>query len=231
MSPATVVPAHIGLILDGNRRWAKANGLPTLAGHDRGYDTFIKVAPAFFERGVKYLSAFIFSTENWRRTQQEVSYLMGLFHKLAKDRLQELDAKNIRALFLGRHAALDKKLTVALEAAEAKTKDNSGGTVAFCLNYGGTYEIADAVKAIVAAKAKAEDIEPALITKHLYHPELPKLDLVVRTSGEQRLSNFMLWRAAYAELMFLDKHWPDVDESDVEAILAEYAERQRRFGK
>lgn len=226
----SAIPTHVGIILDGNRRWAKAHNLPALEGHQRGVDTFINVVPLFFEAGVKFVSVYVFSTENWKRTPKEVSYLMGIFTTMAKTKLNELHRRGIRAVFVGRREGLSSRLLRAIEAAEEQTAKNTKGTVAFCLNYGGTYELVDAFKELLRANVNADSLEPKDIAAHLYHPELPALDLVVRTSGEQRLSNFMLWRAAYAELLWLDKHWPDFNKSDVKLVLQEYTKRERRHG-
>lgn len=224
------VPNHVGLILDGNRRWAKAKGLPALEGHRRGYKTLKEILDVALDRGVKYVSVFIFSTENWNRSKEESGYLMSLaVSMLAKD-VKEVHKKNVRIQWLGSRERLSEKLQKSFRDAEELTRGNTRGTLALCFNYGGQREIAEAVQAIVAKGVPAENITEETVAEHLYHPEIPPVDLVVRTSGEHRTSNFMLWRAAYSELYFVDKMWPDFSEQDFDEALADYAKRARRFG-
>ncbi len=229
-SSAVSLPQHIGFILDGNRRWAEAQGLPKLEGHRRGYDNLKTIVRYAHKLGVKYVSAYIFSTENWQRAQDEVTYLMDLALKMATRDVAELHKDNIRVRFLGRRDKISAKLLKAIEAAETKTKDNTGGTLALCFNYGGQQEIIDVAKHLVEAGIKSAAITLESFAQQLYAPDLPPLDLVVRTSGEQRLSNFMLWQAAYAELYFTTTHWPAFTTSDLDLALDDYAGRQRRFG-
>jgi undecaprenyl diphosphate synthase len=225
-----VTPRHIGYIVDGNRRWAKERGLPTFKGHAAGYKVVHKIARASFDAGVEYVSLYIFSTENWKRGQEEVGKLMNMVIKAAVDDLHIFQENNIKVVILGSREQLSPKVLAAVESVEIKTADNTGGTLAVCFNYGGQQEIADACKKIVQSEIAAEDITPELISQHIYAPEIPPIDLVVRTSGEQRISNFMLWRSAYSEFLFLDKLWPDMTKTDVTAILEEYSRRSRRFG-
>lgn len=225
-----VTPQHIGLILDGNRRWAKSKGIPTLEGHKKGYENLKVIAEAALDKGVKYLSAYVFSTENWNRSKEEVSYLMDLLFWVAKHEVNILHKKGIKVRFLGTEDKLSPKLIKAIRSAEQKTKNNTKGTLALCMNYGGHQEIADAFKKMMAKDVDPETITPDEITKYLYAPDIPPLDIVVRTSGEQRLSNFMMWRSAYSELFFVDKMWPDFTPADLDAILAEYTKRERRHG-
>ncbi len=224
------VPVHLGLILDGNRRWAKAQGLPQLEGHRKGYENLKTIGKAGIKRGIKYVSAYVFSTENWNRSQEEVDYLMKLLLWVAKNEVVELHKENIRVRFAGSKDRLSTTLKKAITEAETKTKDNTAGSLVVCLNYGGQQEITDATKSIVNQGVSVEEITPQVIANHLYAPDVPPIDLIIRTSGEQRLSNFMLWRAAYSELIFVNKHWPAFNETDLDAALAEYASRQRRFG-
>ena len=226
----TSVPAHIGYIVDGNRRWAKTHGLPTYEGHLAGYNAIQEVAKASFDAGVQYVSAYIFSTENWKRSEDEVGKLMGLVLKLLTSDLHVFEENNVRLVVLGSKENVSERIQKAIDEAEARTVNNTGGTLAICFNYGGQLEIAEAVKKIVRSGATEADITPELIAQNLYAPEIPPVDIVVRSSGEQRLSNFMLWRAAYSELMFLDKLWPDMTKEDVTAIIEEYSRRGRRFG-
>jgi len=231
MVPADQLPIHIGFIVDGNRRWAKKHGLPGYEGHLAGYNVLKDVLFETYDKGIQYASIFIFSTENWQRPKAEVSKIMSLCLRLLKTDLKYFMQKNVRLLVLGTRENLAPRLVAAIENAEAKTAGNTGGTLAVCLNYGGQREITDAVKKIVASGVAEADITPELISENLYAPEVPPIDLIVRTSDEKRISNFMLWRAAYSELLFLKKLWPEMTKDDVDDILKEYARRQRRFGK
>lgn len=224
------LPNHIGFIVDGNRRWAKSHGLPTYEGHLAGYNAIQGVAEAAFDAGVAYVSAYIFSTENWKRSEDEVSKLMGLVLKLLSSDLHIFTDNNIKLRILGSREHVSDKILRAIDDAEAKTANNTRGTLAVCFNYGGQDEITNACKQIVRSGVSAEDVTSDLIEQHLYAPEVPPVDLIVRTSGEQRLSNFMLWRSAYSELLFLDKPWPDMTKDDVSEIIEEYQRRGRRFG-
>jgi undecaprenyl diphosphate synthase len=228
---AEVVPAHIGIILDGNRRWAKAQGLPKLQGHRHGYDNIRPIALAAADRGVKYMSAYIFSTENWERSQEEVDFLMDLFIWVASKEIDKYVSDGFRLVFLGSRERLSPKLVEAMEAAEAKTAHNTRMTAALCLNYGGQLELAEGVARLVADGVPAAEVTPERLASYMYHPEIPPVDLLIRTSGEQRLSGFMLWRSTYSELYFSNKFWPDFSVADMEAALDEYARRQRRFGR
>lgn len=226
----TSIPNHIGIILDGNRRWARDQGLPTLEGHRKGYENLKTIAKVAFEKGVKYISAYVFSTENWSRSKDEVDYLMNLAMKLAVKDSKELIKENIRIVVLGIEDRVPPKLVKAWRDAEEDSKNNTGGTLALCFNYGGTREIIDATRAIVAEGIAPELITDEVVAQHLYHPEVPDIDFMIRTSGEMRISNFMLWRVKYAELYFVDKHWPAFSEEDFDKALEEYARRNRRFG-
>lgn len=218
---------HLGIIPDGNRRWAKEQGLPTIDGHKRGMDKFEVLVEAAMNEGIKYITFYLFSTENWNRSEAEVSYLMKLADTYIMKFAKKLAEKNGRIMILGSKDRISPKLASTLEKAEKLTAKCDGITVCFCFNYGGGQEIADA--ATIAAKEG--EITPETIRKHLYHPEVPNVDMVVRTSGEQRTSGFMLWRAAYSELMFMEKYYPEIEASDMKLILAEYEKRHRRFGK
>lgn len=217
---------HIGFILDGNRRWAKEKNLPVFKGHQAGYENLKEIVEyAILELKVPFVSAYIFSTENWKRAQDEVSFLMGLATKLATRDIEELNKKNIKVVWLGTRERLDEKVKKAIESAEEKTKDNTAGTLGLCFNYGGRQEIVDAIN-----KIDGEVTEEA-ITANLYGPEIPDVDLMIRSSGEQRLSNFMLWRMTYAEMLFLDKYWPDFKKEDLENAISDYNKRHRRYGE
>lgn len=228
MTEAT--PRHIGYIVDGNRRWAKERGLPAIKGHAAGYKVLHEVVQASFDAGVEYVSAYIFSTENWKRSEEEVGKLMNMVIKAAVDDLHIFQERNIKVVILGSRDRLSTGVLQSIERVEEQTAGNTRGTLAVCFNYGGQQEIADACKKIVQSGIDSDEITPELITQHLYVPEVPSVDMVVRTSGEQRLSNFMLWRSAYSEFMFMDKLWPDMTKDDVAAILKEYSRRGRRFG-
>lgn len=231
MSAEATAPRHIGYIVDGNRRWAKRHGLPTYEGHLAGYNAIQDVAKATFDAGVEYMSAYIFSTENWKRSEEEVGRLMGLVLKMLTADLPKFAENNVRLQIIGSRDGVDEKILKAIDNAEAETAENTAGTLVLCFNYGGQLEIADACKKIVQSGVDASEITPELVAQNLYAPEVPPVDLVVRSSGEQRLSNFMLWRAAYSEFLFVEKSWPDMEREDVDAIIAEYTNRSRRFGK
>ncbi len=225
-----VVPKHVGYIIDGNRRWAKKHGLPTYEGHMAGYNAVQEVITASFESGIKYVSVYAFSTENWKRSEDEVSKLMSLVLKLLTSDLPMFTKNNIKLKIIGSKERVNDKILKAIDDAEAQTVNNTAGTLLVCFNYGGQQEIVDAVKQIVQSGISAEDIDAEHISKYLYSPDVPPVDLVVRTSGEQRISNFMLWRVAYSEMMFIEKLWPDMTKKDVTDIIKQYSKRSRRFG-
>ncbi len=227
---ASNVPQHIGIIPDGNRRWAKANGLPSLEGHRRGVEVIKGVATAALDAGVTYITFYAFSAENWRRASSEVKYLMKLFYRIATKDIDELHAEGVQFRIIGSRKGLSAKLSKAFDAAIAKTAANTRGVMSLCLNYGGEQEIADAAAAIIREGIAADDVTPEIIAAHLYEPDIPPVDLIVRSSGEQRTSGFMLWRAAYAELIFVDKHWPEFGPVDLSLALDEFSRRQRRLG-
>lgn len=224
------IPTHIGFILDGNRRWAKDQGLATLEGHRKGYENLQDVAKACFEKSIQYVSAFVFSTENWSRSKEEVSYLMDLALKIATKDTKALIDNNIKIVVLGIEENVPPKVIKAFKKIEKDSIHNTGGVLALCFNYGGYQELVDATKRIIQSGMGADEVTAEVISEYLYYPEVPPIDLIVRTSGEQRLSNFMLWRAAYSELYFTKKHWPDFSTADLEDALLEYSKRHRRFG-
>lgn len=221
------VPKHLGIILDGNRRWATNRGLPSVEGHREGFVTLQKIADAALEKGVKYLSVYAFSTENWARSKEEVAFLITFLRKMLKKEIANLHKKGVRFLWLGNSDRLDEKLVKELKSAEELTKNNTRGTFCLCFNYGGRAEIAKA--ATVASESGV--INEQTITENLDGGVfIPDIDFLIRTSGEHRISNFMLWRAAYAELYFTDVLWPDFTAVDLNTALIEYASRKRRFG-
>ena len=229
--PATTdVPIHLGIILDGNRRWAKAHKLPTFDGHREGAEVFREIALATFERGIKFLSAWVFSTENWARSPEEIGYLMNLVTRAVNKYLDEFHKRGIKIVILGRQEGLESKVLRALQAAATKTSNNTKGNLVICFNYGGREEIVDTVKKLLDQKTSPDELTVDDITSNLYQPDIPAIDLVIRTSGEHRTSGFMLWRSDYAELYFTDKFWPDFTVEDLDNALADYQQRHRRFG-
>jgi len=224
------IPYHVGLIIDGNRRWAKINGKAIFKGHKQGAKVFKIVSLGLFERGVTCVSAYLFSTENWNRSKKEVSYLMGLATKAVSYKLSDFNKLGIKICVIGTRDNLSKKVIKAIDRVEAKTAKNKRGTLLICFNYGGRQEIVDATKAIVRSKIRPEKITADTIASKLYAPDIPDVDLVIRTSGEQRLSGFMLWRIAYSEMTFVRKLWPDVTLEDMDNVLLDYKNRERRFG-
>ena len=225
-----VIPRHIGFIVDGNRRWARERNLPTLEGHRRGFTKVEKVATEMIEKGVEFVSFYLFSTENWNRSEEEVSYLMDLLRHNVKRLQKKFVKENIRCVVMGRAEPAPKDLLESLKTLEEKTKNGTRGTVCVCFNYGGQWEIADAVSKIVEEGITGE-ITPDIIAEHLYHPEVPPCDLIVRTSGEERISGFQLWRASYSEFLFLKKYFPAMTTKDCDKVLENFANRSRRFGK
>ncbi len=219
---------HLGIIADGNRRWAKERGLPTIEGHKKGLDSIEQLVIGAKDAGIKYITFYVFSTENWGRSKDEVSYILKLAETRILKYAEKLKKNNCRMLILGSKDRISPKFMNTIEQAEKLTADCTGITVCFCFNYGGEQEIADA--AAIASKVEGE-ITPETIRKHLYHPEVPNIDMVVRTSGEERISGFMLWRASYAEFYFIKKYFPEMGTDDIKEILKEYEKRNRRFGK
>ena len=219
---------HLGIIADGNRRWARERGLPTIEGHRRGLKSIEQLVAAASDAGIKYITFYVFSTENWGRSSEEVSYIMKLAETRILKYAEKLKKNNSKMIILGSKKNVPPKLASAIEEAEKLTADCTGITVCFCFNYGGEQEIADA--ATIASEVE-DEITPDTIRKHLYHPEIPNIDMVVRTSGEERISGFMLWRASYAEFYFIKKYFPEMGYDDIKIILEEYEKRNRRFGK
>lgn len=224
------MPEHIGLTLDGNRRWAREHGKSIFEGHRTGYFTLKKIAKSAIRHGVRYVSAYVFSTENWKRDRQEVRDIMKILAWVLRHEVKELDREGIRVRVIGSKLKLGTAMLRAIHHAEEQTKHNDRGTLLLCLDYGGQQEIVDAMKRIAETGYDPEEITPELISKFLYAPDVPPLDLIIRTSGEQRLSNFMLWEASYSELAFSKKYWPDFDEAALQSALAEYSKKHRRFG-
>lgn len=225
-----LLPKHLGLILDGNRRWAAEQNLPAAKGHYEGAEVLRDIAIAAVNSGVKYLSAYVFSTENWKRSKTEVNLLMRLIIRFSEKYLDELMANDIRLIHVGSREGLPRSVLSAIDKAARKSQHCKKGVLALCINYGGQQEIVDAAKELLKRKANPRHLDIREFESALYAPSLPPLDLVIRTSGEQRTSGFMLWRSAYAEYIFVDKYWPAFDRQDLKAALLEFARRQRRFG-
>lgn len=229
------VPSHIGIIMDGNRRWAKSKLLPIKKGHLEGVKALKRVLKHIKNDDipVKYLSVYAFSTENWSRSEEEVSNLMEIFLKYINDIIE--DDEGLRVKIIGDKTAFSNELINKMNIMEEKTSNNTGCTLGVCLNYSGRSDIIQAVKNIAnkvkLGKIDVEDISQEMIRKNLYTSEFPYPDIVVRTSGEQRISDFMPWQIAYSELYFIDKYWPDFNEKDFDNVILEYTKRNRRFGK
>ncbi len=221
---------HIALIMDGNRRWAKAEGLPTLEGHRRGYEKVKDVADWCIARGVKVMTIFAFSTENWQRTETEVGFLMDLVEQMFRKDLKTLHERGIRLKVLGGRDRLRPSILEALDEAQRSTQDNDILTLAVCFNYGGRQEIVDACKQIVRENIPIDQIDEQTISSRLYWSDMPAPDLIIRTSGEERISGFLLWECAYSEFYWTKTHWPAFSEEDLDRALDEYSARQRRYG-
>ncbi len=228
------IPYHVGIILDGNGRWATERGLKRSEGHKAGFETLKILSKYVFTKGVKVLSVFAFSTENFNRTKEEVDYLMNLFLKGFKSSIKEFNKNNIKVVFSGRKEPLSDKVYESMKSLEKETLNNTGGVLNICLNYGGQTEIVDTTKKLINDvlddKLKTEDITPEIFMKNLYN-DLPPMDFLIRTSGEIRVSNFMLFSLAYAEMYFPLTYFPDFKESEFDKSLEEYTKRDRRFGK
>lgn len=223
------VPQHIAFICDGNRRWAENRGLPPLMGHKAGIDNFENLVDWYIARGVSTVTFWIFSTENWNRSTEEVNYLMDLFYSVLKKNMKHAIEKNLRYRVIGSRDRLPKKLAALCDELEEKSAENSGGTVVFALNYGGRDEIINAVNAAIA---DGKPVDRDTFETYMDTGELLPVDLLVRTSNEYRISNFMLWKLAYSEFLFVPQHWPDFvrDENLWQLTLDEFAKRNRRFG-
>jgi undecaprenyl diphosphate synthase len=228
------VPRHVAVIMDGNGRWAKARGLPRTDGHVAGEHALFEVVEGALEIGVRYISAYAFSTENWRRSPDEVRFLMGFDRDTIHRRREDLNERGVRIRWAGRKPRLWRSVLSELRDAERMTAANDRLTLTMCINYGGRAELADAAARLaadaVAGKVRSEKVTEATLARYLYVPDLPDVDLVVRSSGEQRLSNFLIWQAAYAEFISLDTMWPDFDRRHLWYACELYAKRDRRFG-
>ena len=229
------IPNHVAVVMDGNGRWAKKRGLPRTAGHEAGEAALFDVVQGAIQIGVKELSAYAFSTENWRRSPEEVKFLMGFNRDVLRRRRDEMNDLGVRIRWVGRPQRLWGSVINELQEAEELTKKNKVLTLNMCVNYGGRAELIDAVTEIATEVAKRKlkpgQITEKLISKHLYSPKMSDVDLFLRSSGEQRTSNFLPWQSVYAEMVFMDVLWPDVDRNTLWKAIEIYAERDRRFGK
>jgi len=228
MTEESAIPRHIGYILDGNRRWAKKYGLPTYEGHLAGYNALKDIIEATSDAGVEYISFYTFSTQNWNRAEGEIRGIMRLIRRLFKTDITQLVKEGYKLVVLGSRDHLPADIIKLMDEAEEKSKAGTKATLAMCFNYGGQEEITRAAQRLIDSGTTSVTLES--FNAALDHPEVPDCDLIVRTSGEQRLSDFMLWRSAYSEFLFLDKLWPEMTKEDVTDILEEYKRRGRRFG-
>ncbi|MDO5699995.1 MAG: isoprenyl transferase [Bowdeniella nasicola] len=232
--PPEFVPRHVAVVMDGNGRWANARGLPRVEGHKAGEAALLDVVAGAIEIGVTHVSAYAFSTENWKRSPQEVRFLMGFNRDVLRRRRDQMNEWGVRVRWAGRRQRLWASVIKELRAAEELTRDNTTCTLTMCVNYGGHAELGDAMRRIAedvkAGRLNAARVGPRTIERYLYVPELPPVDLFLRTGGEERTSNFLLWQSAYAELVFLADAWPDVDRRTLWRAIEIYARRDRRYG-
>ncbi len=232
--PRELVPRHVAIVMDGNGRWADDRGLPRTAGHEAGESSLFDVVEGAIELGVGWVSAYAFSTENWKRSPDEVRFLMGFNRDVIRRRRDEMHALGVRVRWAGRRPRLWRSVVRELEEAEELTNDNDVCTLTMCVNYGGRAEIADAARSlahdVAAGRLDPDRVDERVLARYLDEPDMPDVDLFLRTSGEQRTSNFLLWQSAYAELVFLDTLWPDVDRRHLWAAVEQYASRDRRYG-
>jgi undecaprenyl diphosphate synthase len=233
-SDGFATPRHVAIIMDGNGRWAAARGLPRVEGHRRGVEALRKTVRAARGLGISYVTIFSFSSENWSRPASEIKDLLSLLRRFIRNDLADLHKSNVRVRIIGEREDLDRDIRLLLQEAEDLTRNNDGLTLVVAFNYGARQEMARAARRlaleVAAGRLSADAITPDLITRNLDAPDVPDPDVIIRTSGEQRLSNFLLWQAAYSELVFVPINWPDFDGAALEAAIAEYRRRERRFG-
>ncbi|MGE9807075.1 MULTISPECIES: isoprenyl transferase [unclassified Janibacter] len=232
--PADALPRHVAVVMDGNGRWANQRGLPRTKGHEAGEGALLDVVAGAIEVGVTHLSTYAFSTENWKRSPEEVRFLMGFNRDVIRRRRDQLNEWGVRMRWVGRRPRLWSSVIKELEVAQEMTADNTGLTLYFCVNYGGRAEIADATKRLAedvrSGRLKPSGIDERTIARYLAEPDMPDVDLFVRSSGEQRTSNFLLWQSAYAEMVFQDTLWPDYDRRHLWEAIETYVSRERRYG-
>ena len=222
--------SHLAVIMDGNRRWAKERGIPSIEGHRKGYESMKQVGQHCLDRGIKVFTVFAFSTENWNRAQEEVGFLMDLIEYAVTADLEDYKARGVRLRVIGRRDRLRPSVLAAIDRAESETANGTVATFCICLNYGGRPEIVDACRALVAEGKKADEITEEALQSKMYWPQMPPPDLVIRSSGEERLSGFLTWETAYSELYWSKVHWPDFNEAELDKALEAFASRQRRYG-
>ncbi|MCM8772063.1 MAG: isoprenyl transferase [Candidatus Omnitrophica bacterium] len=230
MKELKIIPVHIGIIMDGNGRWAEKRNLPRIAGHQEGIEAVRRTVQSAVKYNIKYLTLYSFSTENWKRPKEEIEFLFSLMEKNLIKEGENLHKNNIRVRFSGRRWELPSKLIEAMEYVENLTKNNTGLNLIFAINYGGRAEIIDGIKEIIKSGYRSEEINEELMSKFLYLPDVPEPDLIIRTSGEKRISNFLLWQSAYSEFYFTPVLWPDFDEKEFLKALFDYQKRKRKFG-
>ena len=232
--PGSSVPKHVAIVMDGNGRWAHSRGLPRTEGHRAGEASLMEVLYGAIELGVGTVSAYAFSTENWRRSPEEVRFLMGFNRDVIRRRRDQLNEWGVRMRWVGRAPRLWRSVIKELEIAQELTRHNTGLTLYFCVNYGGRAELGDAARAlaedVARGRIKAKNVDERTLARYLPEPDMPDVDLFIRSSGEQRTSNFLLWQSAYAEMVFLDTLWPDFDRRDLWRAIEAYAARDRRYG-
>lgn len=225
------VPRHIAIIMDGNGRWAKKRLMPRVAGHRKGVEALRGVIRSCAERGVSHLTVFAFSSENWRRPQEEVTLLMELFMRALENEVARLHENEIRFRVIGDLSGFSERIQNLIRDAEALTRDNTRLTFTVAANYGGRWDVVQATRKLIASGVAADDVTEAALSQHLSMAEMPEPDLFIRTGGEQRISNFLLWQLAYTELHFTDALWPDFDAAALDAAISSYRTRERRFGR
>jgi undecaprenyl diphosphate synthase len=230
MEKLKIIPVHIGIIMDGNGRWAEKRNLPRISGHKEGIEAVRRTVKAASKYKIKYLTLYSFSTENWRRPKDEVEFLFSLMEKNLRKEGENLNKNNVKVRFSGRRWELPENLCEIMDYVEKLTEKNTGLNLIFAINYGGRSEIIDSIKKIVEKRHKIEEIDENLISKYLYLPDVPDPDLIIRTSGEKRISNFLLWQSAYSEFYFTPVLWPDFDENEFLKALYDYQRRKRKFG-
>ncbi len=228
--PAAAIPRHVAIIMDGNGRWAAKRGLPRIAGHERGTDNIRRITFTAGEIGIRYLTLWAFSTENWRRPADEIQGIMRILGEVIERETEELHRQGARLRHIGSLDGLSPELRQAVLDAIELTKDNQKLVLTLAFNYGGRQELVQAIRAIIASGVSPDAVDETLVAQHLYTRELPDPDLIVRTSGEHRMSNFLIWQAAYAELHFSPVLWPDFGEDDLRAAVLDFSRRERRFG-
>ncbi len=222
---------HVGIIMDGNRRWARKRGLEITKGHEHSIDTIEGLPEWLKEFGIKYCTLYTFSTENWNRSQKEINYLMNLLVRVFRDNINKAINQGARILISGRSDKLSKEVLDLMREVQERSSRNDEVIINFALNYGGRAEIVDAIKKMIADKTNIDDIDEMVVSNNMYHPDIPDPDLIIRTGGDARLSNFLTWQSVYSELYFTDVLWPDFSREDFKKAIESFKERGRRFGK